>query len=253
MRNKVLKLLAIASLLSIVPLSISNAYADKSQVKGVAGPVGPAGATGLTGPAGPAGATGLTGPAGPAGATGLTGPAGPASPTGAAGPVHFIGDKYQGGIIFYVSPDGQHGLIAALADQSFGVQWNNGIYGHVGATGDGLFAGAMNTTIEVSTQIRDTPGGNFAALVAANYSIQDDGLTPCTASTTESCYGDWYLPSKEEFSLLYHSGVAGFGNGVYWTSTEGDASNAWLMDVYYGTQYTTVKGTTLRVRAVRAF
>jgi len=44
----------------------------------LAGPAGPAGATGPQGPAGPAGATGPQGPAGPAGADGAQGPQGPA-------------------------------------------------------------------------------------------------------------------------------------------------------------------------------
>ena len=41
--------------------------------------------------------------------------------------VHFIGESYGGGIVFYVYDNGQHGLIAATADQSTGIQWYNGI------------------------------------------------------------------------------------------------------------------------------
>ncbi|AMK75618.1 MULTISPECIES: hypothetical protein [Methylomonas] len=34
---------------------------------------------------------------------------------------HYVGERYAGGIIFYVDDDGQHGLIAALVDQSDGI------------------------------------------------------------------------------------------------------------------------------------
>ena len=40
--------------------------------------------------------------------------------------VHFIGESYGGGIVFSISDNGQHGLIAATADQSTGIQWYNG-------------------------------------------------------------------------------------------------------------------------------
>ncbi len=36
---------------------------------------------------------------------------------------HVIGENYGGGIIFYVTPDGQHGLIAETQDQSSGSSW----------------------------------------------------------------------------------------------------------------------------------
>ena len=83
---------------------------------------------------------------------------------------HHIGEKYGGGIVFYVYDGGLHGLIAALADQSrTGMQWSNGTYKFTGTTGDGVNAGAMNTAMIVATQIDDTPGGNFAAKLCANY------------------------------------------------------------------------------------
>ncbi len=153
------------------------------------------------------------------------GPQGIQGPAGIGVTIHKKGDSYQGGIIFYVSADGQHGLIAARADQG-SAPWNNGNFGIVGTSGDGLFAGAMNTTIEVATQIRDAPLANFAALLAANYSIHDDGITACSGSTTETCYGDWYLPSKQELKWLYQESkvVGGFVNynNSYWSSTEYD-------------------------------
>ena len=116
---------------------------------------------------------------------------------------HVIGETYGGGKVFYVDDSGQHGLIAALADRSTGIQWYNGTNKFTGTTGDGLYAGAMNTAIIIAAQMNDNPAGNFAAKVAADYSVQEDGVTPCTGSAAEICYGDWYLPSMVELNLLY--------------------------------------------------
>ena len=111
-----------------------------------------------------------------------------------AGPARLeIGLVYQGGIIFWLDATGQHGLIAAPDDQSTGITWYNETYKYTGSTGDGLYAGAMNTAMIVSAQLPDYQGGNFAAKVCADYSYTYGGVT----------YGDWYLPSKYELNLLY--------------------------------------------------
>ena len=39
-----------------------------------------------------------------------------------------IGDPYQGGVAAHPGGSGQHGLIAAVADQSTGVRWHKGEY-----------------------------------------------------------------------------------------------------------------------------
>jgi hypothetical protein len=169
---------------------------------------------------------------------------------------HKIGDKYGGGIVFYVYDGGLHGLIAARADQSTLIQWFNGTFKFTGSTGDGVNAGAMNTAMIVATQINDTPGGNFAAKVCADYSVKGaDGVT----------YGDWYLPSKIELNLLYkqRNVVGGFAHEWYWSSTEelsygvGDPINsimAWSQNFQWGYQSDDHnKQNIFRVRAIRAF
>jgi hypothetical protein len=162
---------------------------------------------------------------------------------------HKIGETYGGGKVFYVYDGGLHGLIAALADQgtSSGTQWDNGDSKLTGTTGDGVGAGAMNTTIITVTQMDDTPSGNFAAKLCANYSVTAaDGVT----------YGDWYLPSKAELNLLYkqRNVVGGFSSSGYWSATESDSYNAWRQTFNSnGYQYVTLKNAMLRVRAIRAF
>jgi hypothetical protein len=202
----------------------------------------------------------------------------------AAGAVS-IGQTYQGGIVFFIDVGGQHGLIAAKADQNggLGVPWYNGTYFITNATADGLYAGASNTEEIVSTQTTvglacselsapsllyciangstaPAPTGNYAALVAANYSIQGDGVTPCTGIPPEKCYGDWYLPSKYELNLMHknigqgakqpNTNKGGFSSKNYWSSTEGDA---WSQLFIYGSQKTTDKPFLDIVRSVRAF
>jgi len=156
-----------------------------------------------------------------------------------------IGQSYQGGIIFWLDASGQHGLIAATADQSTGMQWYNGTYRITGTTGDGLYAGAMNTAMIVATQMNDNQTGNFAAKVCADYSVTVGGVT----------YGDWYLPSKHELNLLclQQAVVGGFANDAYWSSTENDVNLAWVQFFPNGSQLSGSKLNTDYVRAVRAF
>ena len=157
--------------------------------------------------------------------------------------------------MFWVDQTGQHGLIAAKADQSAGVQWYNDTYRVTRTTGDGIGAGAMNTALIIAAQSNDNAATNFAATIAADYSVQDDGITTCTGATNETCYGDWYLPSKVELNLLYaqKTVVGGFANYVYWSSTETGSSFAWGQDFTIGYQYGGSKHDAVRVRAVRAF
>ena len=195
-------------------------------------------------------------------------------------PVLIPGDSYQGGIVFWVDQTGQHGLIAAKADQSTRVPWYYcplwGFlhYFQTHATADGIYAGAKNTEIIIATQTTvglvcgestvpsycsagpGTATGDYAALIAANYSVQDNGIDPCTGAVTETCYGDWYLPSKFELNLLYNqkSVVGGFANDFYWSSTEDGGGDAWLQYFSNGYQgYASDKNYSVRVRAVRAF
>jgi hypothetical protein len=161
---------------------------------------------------------------------------------------HKIGDEYGGGTVFYVYDNGLHGLIAAPDNTgpSGTAQWYNGIYKVTGATGDGVGAGAVNTAMIVAAQINDTPGGNFAAKLCADYSVKGaDGVT----------YGDWYLPSIYELFLMYEqSDVLGGHRYAYWSSTEDGSNNALLMEFdRRRLRVSTPKNGTYPVRPVRAF
>jgi hypothetical protein len=156
-----------------------------------------------------------------------------------------IGDSYQGGTIFWLDASRQHGLIAPDYDQSNGIQWSNGTSRITGTTGDGLYAGAMNTAILVAAQMADYQTGNFAAKVCTDFTVTVDGVI----------YGDWYLPSKYELNLLYQQkdAVGGFAVNYYWSSTEYNSLQACFQYFYNGAQLFNVKSTTYYVRAIRAF
>ena len=219
---------------------------------GAAGSNGSNGATGATGLTGATGAAGTNGNNGLDGATGLTGATGAAGSNGLAGAtgatggysVHTIGESYGGGIVFYVYDGGQHGLIAATADQSTGIRWDGGSNTNTCARGDGIGAGIKNTAIIIANQ-GPVDGNTFAARICNEYSVTVGGTT----------YGDWYLPSKYELNLLYlqKTVVGGFTNNYYWSSTEFDANNTWRQKVGSGLQVSSNKNNASYVRAVRTF
>ena len=68
-------------------------------------------------------------------------------------------------------------------------------------------------------------------------------------------YTDWYLPSKEELNKLYLNKtiIGRFTYSWYWSSMEVDYNYAWDQGFANGSQGNNSKGSTNRVRAVRAF
>lgn len=164
-----------------------------------------------------------------------------------------IGDLYGGGIVFYVDDTGQHGLIASVSDQK-SISWSGKTISVTGATGDGLGAGATNTAIIVAALSNEDLPAGFAAQVAADFSVQDDGISPCTGAADEVCYGDWYLPSKYELNLLYlRQYIVGGFEGGYWSSTEDSDFTVWSQGFPTGEQFINKKGSGGGVRAIRAF
>jgi hypothetical protein len=152
-----------------------------------------------------------------------------------------IGQKYEGGIIFYVDPSGQHGLIAPTTDQGQ-AEWGCQTTKIEGADGEGIGMGEQNTLDILSNCVTE----NIAAKVCFDLVLNG--------------YDDWFLPSKDELNQLYlqKDVVGGFATDAtapYWSSTEyeiGDA--AWrqtFADYFEQTIYD--KYNVYNVRAIRRF
>jgi hypothetical protein len=215
------------------------------------GATGPQGPIGLTGPAGPQGATGLTGPQGPAGATGAQGSQGPQGPVGTGSFAHYIGEEFIEGVIFHLWKDAQgveHGLLIDKVNLSTNQAWSNVNTTLIGTAAQSSWDGLSNCNAIVG-QVGHT---NSAALLCLN--------------STNGGQSDWYLPSIDELSLLWHnrfnvnktlSTISGATplppNIFYWSSTELDENSAWLFHFFSGYANFDLKNDTYYVRAVRAF
>ena len=149
-----------------------------------------------------------------------------------------LGDSYQGGIIFNLDASGKHGLIAATSDQSRLTSWWNGSFVSTGA--NSTTDGAGNTSKIIQAQGNS---GSYAAKICRDY--RGGG------------YADWFLPAKDQLNLLYQQKniVGGFGDEIYWTSTEISTADAWVQYFKDGQQWSdnTSDGATVGTRAIRAF
>jgi hypothetical protein len=129
-----------------------------------------------------------------------------------------IGDTAQGGIVFYVSPDGKNGLVAATVDQSTYSDWYNA---------SDVISSPLNHTLE---------GQKFL-----------DWRLP-----TKYELNQMYL-NIGQGNALGLGNIGGFANTYYWSSTENDFTNAWRQYISNGYQYSNGKSGNFNVRAVRAF
>lgn len=174
-------------------------------------------------------------------------------------PRHKIGELYQGGLVFQVDEAGQHGLLVALKDATDeGLAWRNGASGNktTNARADGLYAGDTNTRLIVAAQTPDQQKGQFAALAALTYQVAGDGLSPCNEQSP-ACYGNWYLPSAYELTLLYQTlvatGLIVLPADSYWSSTELSVGTARLFAVSEGGLKPASKVTTAHIRPISRF
>jgi len=155
-----------------------------------------------------------------------------------------IGDLLEGGIVFYIEPDGNHGLIASLSDIAEETNWGikdlaTGAVSH--------YDGQGNTEKIVSM----TGAGDYAAYHCDTLSLNG--------------YDDWYLPSADEMYLLFRNRylinkileedgddhTPGLEAETYWTSSERESSQSYVF--LNGNLDYTFKDQTADVRAIRAF
>jgi hypothetical protein len=127
---------------------------------------------------------------------------------------HFIGEKFGGGIIYYIDETGRHGLIAALSDQSDGVRWGRS-HKRVGATN--INDGQPNTKLIVESCEDYT-----AADVCDKYEYNE--------------FDDWYLPSLYELQLIYENRmkVDGLTTADYCSSSEATKGTNDCWAIHFG-------------------
>ncbi len=164
-----------------------------------------------------------------------------------------VGDPFQGGVLAYLlqpgdigyDPNVPHGIIAAPNDLS-STTWGCGGTLISGADGTAIGTGALNTT----QILNGCPSPTIAAGVCQNLVLNG--------------YDDWYLPSRNELTILYNNreviggfttSNVGFGLEYYWSSTEynNDASFAWVRDFGSGYSGNGGKNGSYRVRPIRQF
>jgi hypothetical protein len=214
---------------------------------------GATGAQGLTGPTGAAGTNGINGVTGAQGPTGLTGPQGPNTPGTFT---HFIGEQFGGGVIFHLWKNiagVEHGLVVATTDQSTSQVWSD----------------VTSTLIGISAQSSWDGLSNSAAIV--NQPGHTTSAAKLCLDLVDGGENDWYLPSIDELSLLWHSrfnvnkalSIIGGASQLdlkinYWSSTENTGGFAFFFsfmggDAYSQTANNSKANTQQKVRAVRAF
>ena len=155
-----------------------------------------------------------------------------------------IGDYIHGGVVFWLDPSGEHGLVCAL-NEFASEQW--GVDGILDGTDfDGYYAGKRNTAILLAK--------NDPTLLGKKCAKVEDGS-----------YGDWYLPAHLELlalkfnksivnSSISQQGGTLIGDVNYWSSTETNASRIIVVDLdSQGGASTKSKENFYRAKAIRAF
>ena len=154
--------------------------------------------------------------------------------------IYAVGDTGPaGGIVFYVTDGGLHGLEAAPADLA-SAAW--GCAGTDITTGSAIGTGAQNTADIVAA----CTDAGIAAKLASDYSLNG--------------YSDWYLPSQDELNELYvaRGAVGGFVTSggtasLYLSSTQSGADNAISQFFSTGGTLTHPKTDVFNVRPIRSF
>jgi len=161
---------------------------------------------------------------------------------------HYVGELYQGGIIFYIYENGSHGLIASLDDlgSPSGNDWGKKTNF---TSAESWWDGATNTTTAAPTS-----ASNDAVKLCEDYS--NDG------------YSDWHLPSITELKALEDAGYVlaklldtdGDANtnypnyeGQYWSSTQTSKDDAYSFKFQNTHTEEKDKDSNYLVRAIRSF
>jgi hypothetical protein len=108
-----------------------------------------------------------------------------------------------------------------------------------------------------------TPDGKHGLVVATSnqstseswYYAQNAISNPNNFNAAGKKFTDWRLPTRYELSLIWihRNNIGGFMSTNYWSSTESDASNAWVRSFNTGIEGVSGKSISYPIRAVRTF
>jgi hypothetical protein len=153
-----------------------------------------------------------------------------------------------GGTIFYVD------MARAVGSQYFEVacaSWQNNC---VGTTADPTPEwGCFGTSISGADGILIGTGEQNTTDIVGSCVTSDITAAELAAGYSHNSLDDWFLPSKDELNRLFVLSLTGFSTEGYWSSSEGDDSNAWGQRFDFGHQSNYYKSSTAFVRPVRAF
>ncbi len=150
------------------------------------------------------------------------------------------------GVVFWMSPDGDEGLMVALEDASEGCQWGEAV--------DALTL--LNKPDNGPRALLDVSGNMNTRCIRKHQGVDNE----YAASLVDFANG-WYLPSVGELRKLYaalpmvepaliNAGGATLTEDTYWSSTEYSGSDAATATFSMGNVN---KTSTCRVRAIRHF
>ncbi len=147
-----------------------------------------------------------------------------------------IGDKFGGGIIYFIDDSGEHGLIAAPTDQSNGIRW-------------GCTSKKVNATYISNGELNTEKIVKFCGTQNAAGICHDLVLEG---------FDDWYLPSLEELKPMWTNRlkIENLTTDMYCSSTEHSERNndCWGLNFSRnGKVFYYNKGSKYSVRAIRKF
>lgn len=160
-----------------------------------------------------------------------------------------LGDELQGGRVFYLESNGEHGLISSTKDLTY-----SGDFGEeVGFSwGSNSLLGTSKTNGEANTALMavNSPSSGYAAFL-----FKDGG------GYEYNGFKDWYIPSIEELEILRKNMnyVGGFvkssvsWQNYYWSSSESSETSAFCLNFFALSGNNSQKMLIHKVRHIRKF